>query len=180
MTGELGTRLVVLRGNSGSGKSTTAQELRARLGRGVAWVEQDYLRRILLREHDKPGAPNIGLIDQTVRYALDNGYDVILEGILNSQAYGEMLRRLIGDHKGITGTYYFRLSLEETLRRHAGRPLAKVVTPDAMRGWYQPYDVLGVPGEHVFDETSTLDAAVERIRADLDWKQGADLRDLLG
>jgi hypothetical protein len=48
------TKLVVLRGNAGSGKSSTAQELRRRLGRGVAWVEQDYLRRVVLREHDVP------------------------------------------------------------------------------------------------------------------------------
>lgn len=85
-TGSAGTRLVILRGNSGSGKSSTARELRARLGRGVAWVEQDYLRRTVLREKDAPGGANIGLIDQTVRYALDCGYDVVLEGILCRRA----------------------------------------------------------------------------------------------
>lgn len=42
MTGSPDTRLVVLRGNSGSGKSTTARTLRERLGRGTAWVEQDH------------------------------------------------------------------------------------------------------------------------------------------
>jgi predicted ABC-type ATPase len=61
--------LVVLRGNSGSGKSSTAQELRARLGQGIAWVEQDHLRRIVLREGDMPGGVNIGLIDQSKRCA---------------------------------------------------------------------------------------------------------------
>ncbi|GAA1603543.1 hypothetical protein GCM10009789_66960 [Kribbella sancticallisti] len=105
--GDATTRLVVLRGNSGSGKSTTAQEVRRRVGRGVAWVEQDYLRRILFREHDRPGVPNIGLIDQTVRYALGHGYHVILEGILYSPHYGAMLRELIADHVGVTGVYYF-------------------------------------------------------------------------
>jgi hypothetical protein len=39
------TRLVVLRGNSGSGKSSAAAEVRARYGRGIALVGQDYLRR---------------------------------------------------------------------------------------------------------------------------------------
>jgi predicted kinase len=85
VTGSDRTRLVVLRGNSGSGKSSVARELRARLGRGVAWVEQDCLRRIVLREHDVQHGANIGLIDQTVRYALDKGYDVILDGILSTR-----------------------------------------------------------------------------------------------
>jgi len=142
------------------------------VGRGVAWIEQDYLRRILLREHDRPGAPNIGLIEQTARYALDHGYHVILEGIFSSPTYGEMLRRLIADHAGRTCVYYFHLPFEETLRRHSTRPLAKVVTPEQMREWYQPCDLLGIPGEQVIDISSSLDETVERIVSDLAWTAG--------
>jgi predicted kinase len=170
--GDTTTRLVVLRGNCGSGKSTTAQEVRRRVGRGVAWVEQDYLRRILLREHDRPGAPNIGLIDQTVRYALDHGYHAILEGILYRPTYGEMLHQLIADHAGVTGVYYFQLSFEETLRRHSTRELAKVVTPEQMWDWYQPSDLLGVTGEQVIDPSSTLDQTADRIITNLTWTTG--------
>lgn len=76
------TRLVVLRGNSASGKSSVAAGVRDRFGRGLALVEQDNLRRIVLRERDRPRAANIGLIDMVARYALDAGYHVIVEGIL--------------------------------------------------------------------------------------------------
>lgn len=170
--GDRTTRLVVLRGNSGSGKTTTAQEIRRRIGRGVAWIEQDYLRRILLREHDRPGAPNIGLIDQSTRYALDQGYHVILEGGLYSPHYGAMLRQLITDHEGLTGVYYFQLPLDETLRRHSTRPMAKEVTPEQLRSWYQACDLLGVPGEQVIDRASSLDQTVARIIGDLAWTAG--------
>ena len=54
-TGTSATRLIVLRGNSGSGKSTVARAVRERYGRGCALVEQDYLRRIVLRELDGDG-----------------------------------------------------------------------------------------------------------------------------
>jgi 2-phosphoglycerate kinase len=172
MIGDGTTRLVVIRGNSGSGKSTTAQEVRRRVGRGVAWVEQDYLRRVLLREHDRPGQPNIGLIDQTVRYALDNGYHVILEGILYSPTYGAMVRQLIADHVGDTGVYYLQIPFEETLRRHATKPLSKVVTPEQLRDWYQPCDLLGVRGEQVIDSSSSLDDTATRIISDLAWSTG--------
>ena len=50
------TRLIVLRGNSASGKSTVAASLRDRFGRGLALVAQDNLRRQVLRERDRPGA----------------------------------------------------------------------------------------------------------------------------
>jgi hypothetical protein len=50
-----------MRGNSGSGNSTVARAPRSRLtgsrltGR-VAWVEQDYLRCVVLHEHEFPTA----------------------------------------------------------------------------------------------------------------------------
>jgi predicted kinase len=167
------TKLVVLRGNAGSGKSSTARELCRRLGRGVAWVEQDYLRRIILREHDVPGGLNIGLIDQTVRYALDNGYDVILEGILAAARYEPMLAGLARDHAGPTSHYYFDISLEETLRRHATRPLAQKVTPEMIRDWYIPHDVLGFTTEAVIPESSSLEDTTQRIMTELNWTTGA-------
>lgn len=48
--------LIVIRGNSASGKSTLAAALRERYGRGLAIVAQDQLRRVILREKDTPGA----------------------------------------------------------------------------------------------------------------------------
>lgn len=63
MVGTAETRLVVLRGNSASGKSTVAAEIRNRFGRGLALVGQDNLRRTVLRERDVAGGANTGLID---------------------------------------------------------------------------------------------------------------------
>jgi chloramphenicol 3-O-phosphotransferase len=70
MVGTEENRLVILRGNSASGKLSVAVGMREKFGRGLALVGQDNLRRIVLRERDRPGAANIGLIDLTARYAL--------------------------------------------------------------------------------------------------------------
>ena len=169
MTGSPDTRLVVLRGNSGSGKSTTARTLRERLGRGTAWVEQDHIRRILLREHDLAGGVNIGLIDTTVRYALDHGYDVVLEGILDAGRYGDMLRRLTTDHRGTTLHYYFDIPFAETVARHVTRDLHEV-SPDMMQDWYRDHDVLAGIEQTVIGPDSSLDKTVTQILTDL----GAD------
>jgi hypothetical protein len=171
-TGDATTRLVVLRGNSASGKSTTAKELRRRIGTGVAWVEQDYLRRTLLREHPWDGAPNVGLIDLAARYALDSGYHVVLEGGLYEPHYGVMLRRLVADHVGVTGVYYFQIPFDETARRHLTKPLAGEVMVEQMRQWYQPDDFLGVPAEKTIGASSTLEDTVTRIVTDLTWHTG--------
>ncbi|MGD7789618.1 zeta toxin family protein [Propionibacteriaceae bacterium Y1700] len=46
--------LVIIRGNSASGKTTAARSLQLALGRGTANIGQDHFRRVVLREHDVP------------------------------------------------------------------------------------------------------------------------------
>ncbi len=86
-TGTGQTRLIILRGNSGSGKSTVAKALRDAHGRGLAWVSQDLIRRVILQEKDRPGGANIGLISHVARYALDHGYHAVLDGIFYADRY---------------------------------------------------------------------------------------------
>lgn len=166
-TGEDGTLLVVLRGPSGAGKSSAARELRRRVGRGVALVEQDYLRRILLREHDLPGAANIELISNTVRFALDRGFHVILEGILPAARYGAMLRSLHDDHAGRSFFYYFDISWSETLRRHATRPQSAEFGAAEMSEWFGQAGPLDPIGERRISERLSLDETVRRIQREV-------------
>jgi predicted kinase len=162
-TGSSGTRLVVLRGPSGAGKSTVAAAARAELGRGVALVQQDLLRRIVLREHDVPGGVNIGLIEAVCRFSLDAGYHVILEGILTAARYGPMLRKLAADHRGHTAFVYLDVPFDETVRRHATREQAREFTPDDMRGWYHASGPLGISGEQIIAATSTATETIHRV-----------------
>src|SRR5699024_5501323 len=74
--------LILLRGNSGSGKSTVAAALRQAYGRGLAIIGQDVVRREILRERDLPGAANITMIDLMARHALAHGFHVVVEGIM--------------------------------------------------------------------------------------------------
>lgn len=162
--GTADTHLVIIRGNSGSGKSSVAREVRSRYGhRGIALIEQDYLRRTLLRELDRPGGISPDLIETNARFVLDHGYHAIVEGILHTGRYAAVLQRLIAAHAGRTSVYYLDVSLAETLRRHATRPQAAEFTPEDMASWYVEHDLLGVPGERVIGETSPSDGTVEFI-----------------
>ncbi|WP_369395410.1 kinase [Streptomyces sp. CG1] len=160
------TRLVVLRGNSASGKSSVAAGVRDRFGRGLALVEQDQLRRIVLRERDRPGAANIGLIDTVARYALDAGYHVLVEGILYADRYGGMLARLRADHRGPTHGYYLDVPFGETLARHATKPIADDVSEADLRDWYRQRDLLPGGGETVIGADSSLTETVDHIMRD--------------
>ncbi|MFJ4868976.1 AAA family ATPase [Streptomyces sp. NPDC088757] len=160
------TRLIVVRGNSASGKSSVAAGLREGFGRNLAIVGQDNLRRTVLREHDRPGAANIGLIDLTARYALDHGFHVVVEGILYADRYGTMLRNLVRAHRGVSRCYYLDVPYPETVLRHATKHDAEYlrqVTADHLRDWYREKDLLPGALETVIDAAGTLDDTVRRI-----------------
>ncbi|MCG5213081.1 AAA family ATPase [Streptosporangium soli] len=158
------TRLIVIRGNSGSGKTSVARSVRETHGRrGLALVSQDVIRRELLRELDVPGGVNIGLLDTITRHALDHGYHVILEGILTASRYEEMLAGLHRDHAGRTCFFYLDVPFGETLRRHALRPQHGQFGEAEMRDWYRERDLLARVAEAVIGQDSTLTETVELI-----------------
>ena len=159
-------RLIVLRGNSASGKSTVAAQIRAQYGRGVAIVGQDNLRRTVLQERDVPDGANIGLIEQVARYALNAGYHTIVEGILYAPHYGPMLQRLADSHAGPSRWYYFDVPFEETLRRHAGKPQAAEYGRAEMSRWYRDKDLLPGGVEAIVHADSSLENTVQRIMRD--------------
>jgi predicted kinase len=161
------SRLVVVRGNSGAGKSSVARGIRAACGgRGVAWVSQDLIRRLILRERDQPGAVNVGLIDQVARYCLDHGHHVVVDGILFAATYEPMLTALARDHRGVSRFYYLDVSLAETLARHAQRPESADFGPEDMRGWYRQRDLLATVAERVVPESSSLAETIAMILTD--------------
>jgi predicted kinase len=160
------TRLIVLRGNSASGKSAIAAELRSRFGRGIAIVGQDYLRRTVLKERDCPGGANIELIELVARYTLDHGMHTVIDGILYSAHYGDMLTALRDDHRGTSHFYCLDVPFEETMRRHATKPQASEYGRAEMSTWYRERDFLPGGFEQVISAETTLDAAVQRIMRD--------------
>lgn len=161
------TRLIVIRGNSGSGKSAVAAEIRASRPHGtVAIVGQDVVRRTILGTHDDVRRTAVGLIDLTARYALAHGFDVVLEGILNAEFYGDMLHRLTEDHAGVTRAYIYDLSFEETVRRHRTKAVAVDFGEPEMRTWWRGFQPIEAMREARIAENEALRHTAHRILED--------------
>ena len=171
VTGSESSRLIIVRGNSGSGKSHLAQAIRAARPRGVAIIGQDVLRRKILHVRDHPGALSVPYIDLSARFALDNGLDVVIEGILHSESYGEMLAQLRKDHAGLTRCYFYELDLEETLERHRTKALAAEVSETDVASWYRRADRVVALDESVFDATVSASDALQQVLADVGWSE---------
>lgn len=89
-------KLIILRGNSGSGKTTIAKELQNSFQRGKAMVvSQDEIRLGILNTKDRKDNPAIELIKLIAEYGKNHCEYVIVEGILGNNKYRDMLIELM-------------------------------------------------------------------------------------
>lgn len=103
------------------------------------------------------------MIRDNVLGALGNGFDVILDGILSAEGYRDLFATLFAAHPHNNYLFYFDISFEETVRRHAGRPKSGLFSEGDMRTWYRPHDLLGYDFERTIAESSTLNDTVDAI-----------------
>lgn len=158
------TRLVVLRGDSGSGKTTTALALRPGLGERTALIHQDVIRRELLSGPKRERARDAAvLIDGLARQSLDLGYDVILDGIFNLRDYAGLFERLHRDHRGRSVWFQWDVGFDETVRRHDSRPLREAFGVESLREWHDGWQPLPFVDEHRVTADDSVDDVVERI-----------------
>lgn len=136
------SKLVIMRGNSGSGKTTVAKGLQKKLGHGTMLISQDVVRREMLyvKDGEKPKVEE--LLFQLAMYGKNNCDVVILEGILNSKWYNNLFERLLKEFENNIFAYYFDIPFEETLERHKQKPNAHEFGEAEMREWWHEKDLL--------------------------------------
>ena len=80
-------KLIILRGNSGSGKSTIAKELQKQFGNNTMLISQDMIRREVLKVKDGENTLAIPLMKNLLTYGKEHSEIVILEGIMYADWY---------------------------------------------------------------------------------------------
>lgn len=164
----MASQLIVLRGNSGSGKTTTANALKAALPKGkVFLLSQDTLRREILGVKDRVGGLTAPLLENLISFGEKYYPYILVEGIFPKAIYEETFFHLNETFKQNAYFYYFNLSYPETIKRHQNRQLNCDFGPEEMKGWYLENDLLEVPQEKIFIENATLQEQVQQILKDL-------------
>jgi predicted kinase len=154
--------LIVLRGNSGSGKSTIAAVLREALEGPTAILSQDHFRRIVYREREQENLAHADLLEVAATHCLRAGHHVILEGIFNAERYSGMLERIAAQSNDAK-FFAYDLTFDETVRRHATRPQATDFTVDEMRSWYHGWQPLSFVEEERINASESPGRIVARI-----------------
>ena len=80
-------KIIILRGNSGSGKTTVARALQKKFGYNTMVISQDEIRRNILWVKDGVDTKALPLMIELMKYGYEHCDVVILEGIMYDEWY---------------------------------------------------------------------------------------------
>lgn len=161
-------KLIILRGNSGSGKTSVAKALQKRFGPNTMLISQDMIRMQILHVWGREGVDkSLPLLIELVKYGRRHSDVTILEGILDSTAYRLLFEAAIGEYGSDIFAYYYDLPFEETLIRHGTKPNHADFGEEDMRRWWRERDTLNLISEIIFQKDLSLEGAIEKIYRDV-------------
>lgn len=149
-------KLIILRGNSGSGKTTVAKELQKKFGYNTMPISQDEIRRNILWVKDGIDTKALPLMIELLKYGYEHSDIVILEGIMHEEWYNPLFKVANELYGSNVYSYYFDIPFEETIRRHQTRSKSQEFGEEHMRGWWREKDFSAVLKEQLI--TCEMDA----------------------
>lgn len=156
-------KLVILRGNSGSGKTTVAKGLQRKFGRNTLLISQDMVRREMLIAEDGENTTAIPLMQELLVYGRKHSEVSILEGIMYADWYRPLFECAIREFGDEIYAYYFDLPFEETVRRHQSRSKSQEFGEERMREWWREKDYMRLISEHIITAESTAEESIDLI-----------------
>ena len=156
-------KLIILRGNSGSGKTTVAKELQKRFGKNTMLIAQDAIRREMLWVNDGENTPALPLMKELLKYGSQRCEVVILEGIMNVEWYQSLFDLALQLYGTRVYAYYFDIPFEETLRRHQTRAKSNEFGEEEMRKWWREKDFAEELKEKSIPAEKDMESIVEDI-----------------
>lgn len=124
-------KLIILRGNSGSGKTSVSKAL--------------------------------PLLINLLEYGRKNSEITILEGILDSECYGPLFEKAVGEYGTDIFAFYYDLPFEETLLRHETKPNRDQFGEEDMRRWWKEKDYIGIIPEKILTRDISFSDTVDLI-----------------
>ncbi|MDE7302438.1 MAG: uridine kinase [Oscillospiraceae bacterium] len=153
-------KLIILRGNSGSGKTSAAKELQKKFGRNTMLISHDMIRMEMLFAKDEEALP---LIANLLKYGRKNSEVTILEGILDSEQYRPLFETAVSEYGENIFAYYYDLPFEETLLRHETKPNKSDFGEEDLRRWWKEKDFIGIIPEKIITKDMSLSETVDMI-----------------
>lgn len=157
-------KLIILRGNSGSGKTSVAKALQKKFGPNTMLLSHDMIRMDILHVWGAEGiVKSEPLMIDLLRYGKAHSTVTIMEGILPSDAFRRLFETAVEEYGQNIFAYYYDLPFEETLIRHHTKPNRNDFGEADMRRWWKEKDYLPMISEKVLHKDVSLEDAVSMI-----------------
>lgn len=167
-------KLIILRGNSGSGKTSVSKALQEKFGENTMLISQDMVRREILHARDGADTKALPLMTELLKYGRRNSPVTILEGIMVAEWYKPLFEAAVKEFGSEIYAYYYDLPFEETLARHGTRDKKADFGEEDMRRWWVEKDYIKIIPEKILTKEIGLDEAVEMIFRDVSENIGED------
>ncbi len=154
------SKLIILRGNSGSGKTTVSKILQEKFGRNTMLISHDIVRMQILHAKDVEALP---FIMQLLKYGRQNSDITILEGILPVEVYMPLSELAVQEYGKDIFAFYYDLPFEETLQRHATKPSREDFGEQNMRRWWKEKDFIDIIPEKIITKNLSISDTVDMI-----------------
>ena len=162
------SKLIILRGNSGSGKTSAGIALQKKFGPNTMLISHDMIRLQVLHVWSREGVEkSLPLMIELLKYGRRHSTVSILEGILPAKDYAPLFHTAVEEYGPNIFAYYYDLPFEETLRRHAMRPQRFQFGEADMRSWWRERDLIGSIPEAILTAELTARGAARRIYRDI-------------
>ena len=157
-------KLIILRGNSGSGKTTVARLLQEKFGSNTMRISHDMVRKEILYTWSREGIEkSLPLMTELLRYGRQHSEVTILEGILPCPEYLPLFAAALEEYGQDIYSYYYDLPFEETLRRHSTKPNREAFGEAEMRRWWKEKDYLNIIPQTILGQELGIEETVELI-----------------
>ena len=155
---------ILIRGNSGSGKTVLANYLQNHFGyQRCLLLHEDLLRLDILHVKEKEAAPTASLIELMIDWGKQYYPIIILEGILPKRIYGTALTKIIHEFGAGAFVYYLDVPFAQTVKHNEEKE--KPFSLANLEKWWLEQDTLGEQ-ERKLTNASVKDLA-EQILTDI-------------
>ena len=157
-------KLILLRGNSGSGKTTVAKILQEKFGSNTMLISHDMVRMQILHVWSKEGIEKSQpLMIELLKYGKRHSEITIMEGVLPSKEYAPLFEAAVEEYGNNIYSYYWDIPFEETLIRHSTKPNCNDFGEEDMRRWWKEKDYINIISERIITKDESLVDTVDMI-----------------
>lgn len=157
-------KLIILRGNSGSGKTSVAQALQEKFGPNTMLLSHDMIRMDILHVWGTEGTiKSEPLMISLLKYGKANSEITIMEGILPAEAYHRLFETAVEEYGQNIFAYYYDLPFEETLIRHGTKTSRNNFGEADMKRWWREKDYLPMISEKILYKDLSFEDTVAMI-----------------